>query len=142
MVTLFNLVLCSLVFAQTSDEKEVVANAESLRKAMIDADKGVLESLIADEISYGHSGGKIEDKAAFLDAVLTAKNDYKTIVISDQTIKMVGKDIAIVRNKFVAEVLTGGEIHKVDLGVIQIWQKQKGWKLLARQGFAVPPPAK
>ena len=94
-------------------------------------------------MSYGHSGGKVEDKAAFLDAVLTAKNDYKVIVISAQTIKMVDKDIAIVRHKFNAEILTDGALNKPDLSVLQVWQKQKGsWKLIARQGFVVATPVK
>ena len=103
----------------------------------------ILENLIADDVSYGHSGGKVDDKTSFLESVLTAKNDYKTITISDQTIKMAGKDLAIVRSKFNAEILTDGQIHKPELSVLQVWQKQKGsWKLLARQGFVLPPPAK
>ena len=140
---LFNLLICSSLLAQAAEETEVAAKAEALRKAMIDPDKTTLESLIADEVSYGHSGGKVEDKAAFLDAVLTAKNDYKAIVISAQTIKMVGKDIAIVRHKFNAEILTDGGLNKPDLSVLQVWQKQKGsWKLIARQGFVVATAVK
>ena len=143
LLILFNLILFSPLFAQTTEEKEVAVSAEALRKAMIDADKSALENLIADDVSYGHSGGKVDDKTSFLESVLTAKNDYKTITISDQTIKMAGKDLAIVRSKFNAEILTDGQIHKPDLSVLQVWQKQKGsWKLLARQGFVLAPPAK
>ena len=143
ILALFNVTLFTSVIAQPSEEIEVTATAEALRNAMIDADRTALNNLIAEEVSYGHSGGKVEDKTAFLDAVLSGKNDYKTISISAQTIKMVGKDIAIVRHKFNAEILTGGEIHKPDLNVLQVWQKRKGsWKLIARQGFVLPPPAK
>ncbi len=143
ILALFNVTLFTSVIAQPSDEIEVTATAEALRNAMIDADRTALNNLIAEEVSYGHSGGKVEDKTAFLDAVLSGKNDYKTISISAQTIKMVGKDIAIVRHKFNAEILTDGEIHKPDLNVLQVWQKRKGsWKLIARQGFVLPPPAK
>ena len=143
ILTLFNLILFVSAIAQTSEEKEVAAVAEALRNAMIDADKTAIDNLIAEEVSYGHSGGKVEDKVAFLDAILSAKNDYKAISISAQTIKMVRKDIAIVRNKFNAEILIDGEIHKPDLSVLQVWQEQKGsWKLIARQGFVLPTPAK
>ena len=143
ILALFNVTLFASVIAQPSEEIEVTATAEALRNAMIDADRTALNNLIAEEVSYGHSGGKVEDKTAFLDAVLSGKNDYKTISISAQTIKMVGKDIAIVRHKFNAEILTDGEIHKPDLNVLQVWQKRKGsWKLIARQGFVLPPPAK
>ena len=32
---------------------------EALRKAMVDADKASLEGLVADQLSYGHSGGRM-----------------------------------------------------------------------------------
>ena len=38
---------------------------ESLRTAMINADKNALENLVADKLSYGHSGGAIDDKKKF-----------------------------------------------------------------------------
>lgn len=39
---------------------------EQLRKGMIDADKAILEKLVTDKLSYGHSGGHIDDKKNLL----------------------------------------------------------------------------
>ena len=50
----------------------MAAAIESLRKAMVDADKSTLENLVATELSYGHSSGTMEDKAAFVDAIAHA----------------------------------------------------------------------
>ncbi len=135
ILSLFSLGIVSSVLAQTSDEKEVAANVEALRKAMIDADKSSLENLTAAELSYGHSAGKIENKTEFVASIINGNDDFKTITLSDPTISIVDA-IAIVRHTFTAEVLVGGVPKTPKIGVMQIWKKQQGkWKLLARQAF-------
>ena len=49
------------MFAQEK-ENAVAAAVEQLRQAMIDADQSKLESLVSDQLSYGHSSGVIDDK--------------------------------------------------------------------------------
>jgi len=130
---LFSMTLISFLSAQSSDEREVAAAVESLRKAMVDADKTALENLAAEELSYGHSNGLIQDKAAFVEAIASGKNVFKTIQLSDQTIRIAG-NTAIVRHTFNAEVVNNGTPGTAHIGILLIWQKQKGnWKLLARQ---------
>src|SRR6266540_7518649 len=71
------------VLAQSSDEAAVNQAAETLRKAMLDADRARLEELTADQLSYGHSSGRIETKAQFIDIVAGKKTIYKSITLSD-----------------------------------------------------------
>lgn len=127
---------CSLAMrAQTTDQKAVAAAVETLRKAMVDADKAALEKITADALSYGHSSGKIEDKAAFVDAIVTGKSDFKTIELADQTIT-ISENVALVRHKLSGETNNDGQPGTVNLGVLLVWQKQKGqWKLIGRQAF-------
>src|SRR6266851_7064372 len=80
-------------FAETADATAVAA----LTKAMLAADKAGLESLVADQLSYGHSGGVVQDKAAFVDVIASKKTIYKSIVLSDQTVAIVDPN-AIVRH--------------------------------------------
>lgn len=134
ILALFFLTIITLSSAQSTDEKAVATAVETLRKAMIDADKSTLESLTAEQLSYGHSSGAIEDKAAFVEAIVSGKSNFNSIDLSDQTIKFAG-NAAIVRHKFKAELTgTGGAVNNVYIGILQVWQKQKGkWKLIARQ---------
>ena len=133
------LLICLLIsiagWAQSKDEKDVAARVEMLRKAMVDADKAALENIAAEELSYGHSNGKIEDKAAFVDAIVTGKNDFINIAISDLTIKIAG-NTAVARHKLTGDVANDGKPGTINLGLLLVWQKQKNeWKLIARQGF-------
>ncbi|HEY9047926.1 MAG TPA: nuclear transport factor 2 family protein [Ohtaekwangia sp.] len=131
--------ITTTTLAQTAEEKEVAAAVEALRKAMVDSDKAALEKLAANELTYGHSAGKIEDKALFVDNLTNGNSDFVTIDLTDQTIRIVG-NTALVRHTLTADTNDGGKPGKVKLGVLQVWQKQTGggWKLLARQSFKFP----
>ena len=117
----------------------VAAAAEKLRVAMIDPTPAALNALVADELSYGHSGGKVDTKASFISDLMDKKSDFVTIAITDQTINVVD-NVAIVRHTLTADTNDSGKPGKVSIKILGIWQKQGGdWKLLARQ--AVRPPA-
>jgi ketosteroid isomerase-like protein len=125
-------------FAQTKDEKAVAAAVEFMRKAMIDGNRAQLTSLAADELSYCHSSGVLQNKSEFVEAIVSGKSDFVTIDLTDQSIKVVG-DVAIVRHKLTAKTNDSGKPGNVVLGIMLIFQKQKGeWKLLARQAFHYP----
>ena len=117
----------------------VAAAAEKLRLAMIDPTPVALNPLLADELSYGHSGGKVDTKTSFIADLLSGASDFVTIAITDQTVRIVGND-AIVRHTLSADTNDSGKPGKVTIKSLGVWQKQAGqWKLLARQ--AVRPPA-
>lgn len=124
--------------AQSKEETAVAIAVESLRKAMIDADKAALQNLTADQLSYGHSSGKVEDKNTFIENIVSGKSDFVSIDLTNQTIAVSG-DAAIVRHTLSAATNDGGTPGSVKLNILLIWQKQKGaWKLLARQAVKVP----
>ena len=125
------------VLAQSKEELAVTAAVESLRKAMIDGDKTGLQDITADQLSYGHSSGKVEDKTTFIDNIATGKSDFVTIDLTNQTIAIAG-DAAIVRHVLTATTNDNGTPGNVKLSILLVWQKQKGqWKLLARQAVKV-----
>lgn len=116
---------------QTGKETAVSAAAEALRKAMIAADKPALDKLTLPELSYGHSSGRLENKAEFIEALVSGKSGFSTIELSDQTVNVVDK-IALVRHVFNGTRRKEGD--KMKLSILTVWlQQQDQWKLLARQ---------
>jgi hypothetical protein len=110
---------------------------ETLRKAMIDPDKAVLEKIAHEDLSYGHSSGTIETKAMFMEALTSGASDFTKIDLTDQTVKVVGKN-AIVRHKLFAETANKGVAGTTKLYVLLIFVKVKNeWKLLARQAAKI-----
>jgi len=116
---------------QTGKETAVSAAVEALRKAMIAADKPALDKLTLPELSYGHSSGRLENKAEFIEALVSGKSGFSAIELSDQTVNVVDK-IALVRHVFNGTRRKEGD--KMKLSILTVWlQQQDQWKLLARQ---------
>ena len=116
---------------QTGKEGAISAAVEAWRKAMIAADKSALDKLTAAELSYGHSSGRLETKAEFIEAIVTGKSGFSAIELAGQTVNVVDK-IAIVRHTFNATRRKEGDMVK--LFNLTIWmQQQDQWKMLARQ---------
>jgi ketosteroid isomerase-like protein len=128
-----------LAVAASADEAAVAQAVEALRKAILEQDKTTLEALTAEQLSYGHSGGRVETKAEFIEGVMNRKSLLKSLMLSDHTIAIVGND-AIARHTWASESETDGKPTSTKIGVLQVWQKQGGaWKLLARQAFRTQP---
>lgn len=132
------LLLNAIAFTQTRDEKDVADAVEVLKTAMINANKTALENLSAEKLSYGHSGGHIDNKKEFVEKIVSGASDFVEIDLTEQTIT-VSDDVAVVRHVFNAKTNDAGkEPGEVHLRVLLIWQKQKsGWKLLARQAIKI-----
>ncbi len=121
------------VTAQSKPEKAVANAVEKLRKAMVDANKADLESSVSDQLSYGHSGGHIDDKKEFVEKLTSGKSDFVTIDLTEQTISVSGK-VAVVRHILTAKTNDGGKPGDVHLRILLVFQKKEGkWILLARQ---------
>jgi len=121
--------------AQSGDEAAVAQAVETFRKAMLANDRGQFEALCADQMSYGHSGGRIETKKQFIDDATSGKSVWKFLNLSDQSIQIVGNN-AIVRNILTGDLESEGKITPIKIGILWVWQKQDGlWKLLARQAY-------
>jgi hypothetical protein len=80
----------SSAVAASTDEAAVAEAVEALRKAILGQEKARLEALTADQLSYGHSDGRVENKAQFIDGVMNRKALLKSLTLSDHTIAIVG----------------------------------------------------
>jgi hypothetical protein len=126
------------IMAQNKDEQAVASAVKQLNQAMIDGNQIMLDQLTSEKLSYGHSSGLVEDKNAFIIAIVDGVFGFTSIDLAEQTISIVN-NTAIVRHKFSAGTDNKGqEPGRVNLAVMQIWQKDKGkWLLLARQATKI-----
>jgi ketosteroid isomerase-like protein len=116
---------------QTGKESAVSAAVEALRKAMIAGDRAALDALAAPELSYGHSSGRLENKAEFIEALASGKSGFSAIELSGQTVNVVD-NIALVRHVFDGTRRKEGD--RMKLAILTVWLQRDGqWKLLARQ---------
>jgi ketosteroid isomerase-like protein len=123
--------------AQSKKVIAVSGAVEALRVAMIRADSAALSQLTLQVLSYGHFGGRVEDKVSYISTLCSGKSDFVTIDLSDQTVQVTGRT-AIVRHTLSAKTNDSGQPGRVKLAVLTVWQKEKkAWKLLARQAVRI-----
>ncbi|MGA7780781.1 MAG: nuclear transport factor 2 family protein [Paraburkholderia sp.] len=127
--------VCAAAYAASPDESAVDDAMNRLSAAMIAGDAQKMKALTADTLTYGHSSGKVQDQAAFIDTIASGQTRYKRIDLSN-TVTTVTGDNAVVRDHFSGTTESAGKVAEVDFDVLLVWQKQNGeWKLLARQGY-------
>jgi hypothetical protein len=116
-----------------ADEDAVLKNVEAFRRAQAAGNAEGLASLLADELSYSHSLGQLDDKAKLLDGVAKANYKWTSLEYKNPTVRIVGP-AAIVRFNFVGEQeFTDGKKTPQNLAILMNWQKQgSDWKLLSR----------
>ncbi len=128
----------TIVNGQTKHELAVAAAVETLNKGILNPDKALLEDIASEALSYGHSGGKVQNKAEFVEDLLNGPFDFLSVNTSNQKITVSGKN-AIVRHTFVAKATNAGTPIDLNIGNLLVWRKESGkWKLVARQAFKIP----
>lgn len=146
IAAIFCLLVCNgfNAFSQTAmqlnsneeDKALVILAVSELNQAMVDKDQATLELLTMDELSYGHSSGKIENKEAFIHEVVNGDFDFISTATENQTVFFSGEDTAVVRHIFGIEAVNKGENVNIRIGNMLVFIKQqKEWKLLARQAY-------
>src|SRR3954452_5629085 len=88
--------------AASADEEAVAKNVEAFRAAQVAADAKALDALCAAELSYSHSDGRVEDKAAFVANATNGKSKVLSLAYKDPKIAVVGS-AAVVRFHWVGE---------------------------------------
>lgn len=116
-----------------ADEDAVAKNLETFRAAQAAGKAEGIASVCAEELSYSHSSGSVDDKAKLLAGVKNANYKWTSLEYKNPTIRVVGP-AAIVRFNFVGEQeFTDGKKTPQNLHILMNWQKQgNDWKLLSR----------
>jgi ketosteroid isomerase-like protein len=127
---------CTGAWANTADETAVNDAMNRLSAAMIAGNAQQMKSLTADTLTYGHSSGKVQNQAEFIDTIASGQTRYKRIDLTKSVTTVTGND-AVIRDHFNGTTDSGGKLAEVDFDVLTVWQKQSDgeWKLLARQGY-------
>ena len=145
MQRFFILICCMLIasvsssFAQDKEKMMVESSVEAIKQLMINPDKAKLESLLSDQLTYGHSNGLIENKAQCIENLVSGNSDFVDITQTNLQSNMTDYT-AWVRFDLFAHTNNKGVPGETKLKVLLIWVKDgKTWKLLAKQAVKIVP---
>ena len=143
-IILFIGVIAITSCASSTDQKQldkemVLQTLKKFDDAVIARDEATLKALTATNLSYGHSSGKIQDKAEFVDDVVNGSFQFVSITNDNQSVN-ISENVAIVRHILSADATNAGQPAKVHIGIIMVFQLDENDKmvLLARQAYRLP----
>jgi len=112
---------------------EISSKMTQLRTALMGRDSVALDSLLAEDVTYGHSNGMIQSRSELIRSVMSREQDYKKMDVRKMDIRLFGNTAVVNVEADVSLIMTGKPLD-LDMDVLLVWIKRKGsWKLVARQ---------
>ena len=135
LAILFLLMNAFAANAQNKHEKALIERTYLLSHTVFGTkDSVTLEDLFAKKATYGHSGGKIQNRKEAIDGAAHNRSTYTDTAISNISV-VFDDDVAIVRHLFKAvEHTAEGKEVPLNFTMMLVWVKEKGkWRLMGRQ---------
>lgn len=116
--------------AAQNQQQQLADRMKQLHTAMVNDYTKVVQ-FIDDSLSYGHSNGWVENAKAFREDLGThliyhsIKEDSVNVTVRDHT--------AYIRFVADIDVTMDGKRLQFHLKVLEVWTREKDWKLIARQ---------
>jgi hypothetical protein len=80
-------VVSATAWSSADDEDGFNEAIEAFRKAMLAKDKIQFDALCAEELTYGHSSGKVENEAEFVFGAISPKWHWNTLEFAQLSTK-------------------------------------------------------
>jgi len=125
---------------QRSADAQFAQAVEDFRRAMVAGNGRKLMAMASPNLRFGHSNGMVQSRAEFVKTVVTRKEVFRSIKLTQHRNTLAG-NTAVARHVFTADILLEGKPIHVKLNCVEVWQKSGGqWRLLARQAYKPASP--
>ena len=123
----------TILFAQNTEQTQVMMKMLGLKNALIAKDSMALSKLLADDVTYGHTSGIIQTKQELIHDITTSVQDYKSIEPSNMNIRVYDNSAIVTMNSHVNLLYKNNPVD-MNMFVTLVWIKENGdWKLEARE---------
>jgi hypothetical protein len=119
--------------------KALVALDGERADAQVQRDFAVLDRLLADDLTYVHASGLVQNKADFIADLKSNKRLYKSIKNSDVNVRVV-EGAAVITCRSELQIVHEGKENDISVRVTEVYAKRNGtWQLIAYQSTRVAP---
>jgi hypothetical protein len=112
---------------------EIEQRMQDWRKALLSRDSMVLESILSEDVTYGHTNALMQSKQSLITSVMRGEQDYRKIDIVSMSTR-VYENTALVNLQSNVSLVYHGKEMTLGMDSLFVWVNQNGiWKLVARQ---------
>ena len=117
---------------------EIIALEKRRIEAMTNQGAKALDEILADDLSYTHSSGRLETKAEFIANATSGGSRYRALSQEDVKVRQYG-DTAIVTGHGTVHVESSRGDNKFPIRFIDVYAKRDGaWRMVAWQSTRLP----
>jgi hypothetical protein len=124
--------------AAAKAEQELQKAEKDRFQAMVRADAGELDKLLAPELSYTHSNAQVQDKGTFIGDIKNKVIRYLSIEPSDIHVVVIGTT-AVVTGSAAVHVIQNGNDLTIKIRYTNVQINRRGeWQMVAWQATRLP----
>jgi hypothetical protein len=128
------------VIARVTAESEVRLAERQRFEAMTKQDVAALDTLLDDELEYVHSGGNLESRQQFIDAIQKKTLVYESIAPSEVRVR-VYDGLALAMGRSAMRVRTATGVSSFEIRFTEVYVRREGhWLLTAWESTKLTPP--
>ena len=133
------LVVAGLAMAADNSAEAVKAAEKVWASATVAGDEATLGKVLADDLTYTHSNGDTDNKAAYINNLKTGARKYHKLDHESMDVRLYGNTAVLTATAQVETSQKGGSVAPAHLRFIHVWVMQNGrWQLVAHQSLRLP----
>jgi hypothetical protein len=117
--------------------KEVMATEEARTSALDHSDTAALERIMADDVTYIHSSGKVDTKKSYLDAIRSGQLHYLSWKPKNLQVRLLGDGGAVINGEY-AVLVRDSRVQPtpfdMNIFILTVYARRNGrWQQIAWQ---------
>jgi len=132
--------ICAPLLAAPDPVLDAVRQADDARvAATIAADRAKLNAIFSDDLNYAHSGGMVNDKAAYMNTIVSGHTKYFSIEYEKRKFTLGAPGIVLMTGSCFMKSANDGKPLNLHLNFLAVWRLEGGaWRFLAWQSCRLP----
>ena len=135
MTRRFLLSLAPALLLAAGAEDAVKQAERDWASAVVKKDYAVLDRVLADDLAYTHSDGRLDTKKEYIESLRSGKQTYDAAEHQSIDVRLIGKDVALVRARIRMTAAAGGKpAVPANFSALRVYQLKNGrWQMLGHQ---------
>lgn len=140
MCSVMALAGCSAAMRTAPTETSIRGIDRARFAAMVARDMRALDTLLADDLTYSHTTGRVDTKASLLDDLRAGRVVYDSIVPTDTQVRLYS-GVAVVTGTARMQVRAGPQLLRFSARFTEVYADKQGrWQLVSWQSTRLPDP--
>jgi ketosteroid isomerase-like protein len=129
------LILAPALLLAAGAEDTVKQAERDWANAVVKKDYAVLDRVLADDLAYTHSDGRLDNKKNYVESLRSGKQTYDAAEHQSIDVRLIGKDVALVRSRLRMTAAAAGKTAvPANFSTLRVYQLKNGrWQMVAHQ---------